>query len=305
MENNYRSTGKAVSVSSGMTAKTDQRSAGEQITLYFSGLLQTIPAYRAAAQRLFGALDAHNVPYGFLENTRDIWVRDFMPVKTRSGKYVSFRYEPDYLDDDPGLKTDFRADIREQLSLQNIVYSEINLDGGNVVFSPSKTKAVVSDRVFAGNDNYSSAELVRQLEQLLEARVIIIPSLRSDMTGHADGMVRFVDEHTAIGNRSLCIFGLEQHIKAVLRAHGIEVINFPYFDSKGDSAVGCYLNYLETGRQIFLPVFGVDMDCAAINAANGIFDKTIVPVNVREIAVQGGALNCVSWENKKRRLTKL
>ena len=44
------------------------------------------------------------------------------------------------------------------------------------------------------------AELVRELTRLLEAEVIIIPSLKSDMTGHADGMVRFLDEHTAIGN---------------------------------------------------------------------------------------------------------
>ena len=265
--------------------------------IYFSSLLKTNPTYQPAADRLFSALDSHGTPYSFLDNTRDIWMRDFMPVQTRSGKYVSFRYEPSYLDDYPELKTDFRRDISNQLSLENIIYSDINLDGGNVVFSPSKTKVVISDRIFSENDDYSSAELVRELEQLLEAQIIIIiPSLRSDMTGHADGMVRFVDENTAIGNASRCICGLEANIRSTLRQHGIEVHDFPYFDSKGDSAIGCYLNFLETEQHIFLPVFGADMDSKAIDAAKNIFDKTIIPININEIAAHGGCLNCISWE---------
>lgn len=263
---------------------------------YFSSLLNINKKYIPSAERLFTSLTAYGTPYQLLDNTRDIWLRDFMPVKTKSGKYVSFRYEPSYLDDYPNLKTDFYTDISSQLSLENIVYSDINLDGGNVVFSPSKTKAVISDRIFIENRDYSSAELVRELEQLLEARVIIIPSLRSDMTGHADGMVRFVDENTVIGNASHSLFGLEAHIKTTLRNHGIEVYDFPYFDSKGDSAVGCYLNFLETEQTIFLPVFGVNMDNEAIDTAKNIFNKTIVPVNVNEIAKDGGVLNCISWE---------
>ncbi|MCH5320213.1 MAG: agmatine deiminase family protein [Eubacterium sp.] len=245
---------------------------------------------------MFAALDSNGIQYDFIDNTKDIWLRDFMPVITKSGKYVSFRYEPSYLDDYPDLKTDFGKDISSQLSLDNIIYSDINLDGGNVVFSPSKTKAVISDRVFWGNNNYSSAELVRELEQLLEAQVIIIPSLRSDMTGHADGMVRFIDEGTAVGNVSHSLFGLEAHIKTTLRNHGIEVYDFPYFDSKGDSAVGCYLNFLETEKHLFLPVFDSDTDNEAIVTAENIFEKMIVPININEIAEQGGVLNCISWE---------
>ena len=260
-----------------------------------SSLLQS-PAYKPAAERLFAALTANGVQYKLLENTRDIWLRDFMPVKTRSGKYISFRYEPGYLKDNPELRTDFRTEIAPVLSLENLTYSDINLDGGNVVFSPSRETAVISDRIFMENWDLSSAELVQELEQLLEARVIIIPSLRSDMTGHADGMVRFIDENTAVGNASRSLFGLEAHIKAALRKHGIEVCDFPYFDSKGGSAVGCYLNFLETENAIFLPVFGVDTDKEAADTAKHIFNKAIVPVNINEIAADGGALNCISWE---------
>lgn len=267
-------------------------------TVYFSSILKTNKKYKPAADRLFAALDSNGIQYDFIENTKDVWLRDFMPILTKSGRYVSFRYEPSYLDNDPELKTDFQKNISSQLSLDNIVNSDINLDGGNVVFSPSKTKAVISDRIFMENRNCCSAELVRKLEQLLEAQVIIIPSLRSDMTGHADGMVRFVDENTVVGNSPLSPFGLEAHIKATLRNHGIEVYDFPYFDSKGDSAVGCYLNFLETEQHLFLPVFNADTDNEAIATAESIFEKPIVPVNINEVAEQGGVLNCISWENE-------
>lgn len=264
--------------------------------LYFSSLLKTNDTYKPAGKRLFTILTAHGVPYQLLNNTHDIWLRDFMPVKTKSGKYVSFRYEPSYLKDYPELHTDFCSEIAPSLSLESLVCSDINLDGGNIVFSPSKETAIISDRIFMENHNYSSAELVQELEQLLDARVIIIPSLRSDMTGHADGMIRFINENTAVGNASRSLFGLEAHIKTTLRNRGIEVIDFPYFDSKGDSAVGCYLNFLETEQDIFLPVFNVNMDNKTIDTAQNIFNKTIVPVNINEIAEQGGVLNCISWE---------
>ena len=264
--------------------------------LYFSSLLKTTDTYKPAAEQLFATLTAHGVSYKLLDNTRDIWLRDFMPVKTKSGKYISFRYAPSYLKDYPELRTDFRKEIAPSLSLESLVYSDINLDGGNIIFSPSRETAVISDRIFMENRNYSSAELVQELEQLLEARVIIIPSLRSDMTGHADGMVRFVDENTVIGNSSRSLFGLEAHIKVALRNHGTEVIDFPYLDSKGDSAVGCYLNFLETDQTVFLPAFGVDMDSKAIETAQNIFNKAIVPININEIAEHGGVLNCISWE---------
>lgn len=264
--------------------------------LYISFQLKAISKYKFAADRLFTALTANGVQYKLLDGTRDIWLRDFMPVKTKSDKYISFRYEPGYLKDNPELRTDFRAEIAPLLSLENLIYSDINLDGGNIVFSPARETAVISDRIFDENWDHSSAELVQELEQLLEARVIIIPSLRSDMTGHADGMVRFIDENTAVGNASRSLYGLEAHIKAAMRNHGTEVYDFPYFDSKGGSAIGCYLNFLETESAIFLPVFGIDMDKKAVDTANHIFNKTIVPVNINEISEDGGVLNCISWE---------
>ncbi len=266
--------------------------------IYFSSLLQTNPTYQPAADRLFAVFESAGIEYRLLDGTHDIWLRDFMPVQIWDGSYVSFRYEPSYLAEIPERKTNYKQDIASRFSFP-VIYSDINLDGGNVVLSPSKEKALISDRILIENPSYTQTELIKTLEHQLKAQIILIPSLKSDMTGHADGMVRFVNENTVIGNRVPSKNGLEQRIKLVLQNHSIDVIDFPYFSSPNNSAVGCYLNFLETERHIFLPIFSNTMDDKAIADAKEIFSKTVVPVNINEIAKEGGVLNCISWEMKQ------
>ena len=263
--------------------------------LYFSSLLNTNPKYSLSAENLFSALSNSGENFTLFDGASDIWARDYMPVKTKSGKYILFRYEPSYLADDSQLRSNFKTDIAPHFTLP-VTYSNINLDGGNVVFSPSKAKAVITDRVFSENPDLDEDTLLNELEKLLGAEIVIIPSLKSDMTGHADGVVRFVNENTVIGNASPYKNGYEQRVKRALERCGISVMDFPYFDSKGISAVGSYLNFLETEKRIFLPVFGDAQDETAVKCAREIFDKKIIPVNINEIAEKGGGLNCISWE---------
>ena len=244
---------------------------------------------------MFSALSDSGEKYTLFDGAKDIWARDYMPIKTKSGKYISFRYEPSYLADDPQLRTYFKTDIAPHFTLP-VTYSNINLDGGNVVFSPSKTRAVITDRVFSENPEYDKNTLLLELENLLEAEIFIIPSLKSDVTGHADGVVRFIDENTMLGNAPLCENGYEQKVKKALKKYGISVVDFPYFDSEGISAVGCYLNFLETERHIFLSIFGDERDKTAVKCAKEVFDKEIITVNINGIAEDGGVLNCISWE---------
>ena len=137
---------------------------------------------------------------------------------------------------------------------------------------------------------------MHELSGLLETEVLIIPSLKSDMTGYADGMARFLDDRTVLCNRPLSSCGFEQQVKRAVQDCGLDAVDFPFAPTGGVSAVGCYLNYLETERVVFLPVFGIEQDAEAETFARQLFSKEIVPVNIREIAQQGGCLNCISWE---------
>lgn len=264
--------------------------------IYFSSLLKTLPNIQNNTNNLLSLLSKQREQFEFIKHTKDIWVRDFMPVRTSSGRYVSFQYDPRYLKGYEDYRTDYQNEISEQFSF-SVTYSSVNLDGGNVVFSPSRKRAIISDRVFLENPYRCREDLLFELQNVLEAEIVIIDSLKSDLTGHADGMVRFIDEHRVLGNDIPSKNGLEQRIKRALKKHEIKVIDFPYFFSSNGSAVGCYLNYLETEQYIFLPVFGVKTDKEAFEKAQNIFWKKVIPVKSDEIAKEGGVLNCVSWES--------
>ena len=264
--------------------------------LYFSSLLKHSTKYCDDVDNLFTALHLHKERFDFINGTKNIWARDYMPVKSRSGKYVSFRYEPSYLKKYLEERSDFRRDIVSQFTFP-VIYSHINLDGGNIVFSPSKKKVVISDRVFSENMDWDKTELVVELSKVLEAEVIIIESLVSDFTGHADGMIRFLTDDTVLINKTELKNGLEQRQARELKRRGFQVIEFPYYQRGGVNAEGTYLNYLETATHIFLPAFGNDMDFVAFNMASDIFTKKVVSVDVKHIPKDGGVFNCISWEN--------
>lgn len=270
--------------------------------VYLSELLEE--RYLESFKRLTSILKKHHVGYRLLKGTKDIWCRDYMPIQTESGKLVQFRYEPSYLKGNKEWE-ESRSDVREVCRLNGFepVFSNINLDGGNVLLCSGR--AIVSDRIFKENPEYTDKEkLVTELSKLLEAEVIIIPAQNGDMTGHADGMVRFVDRDTILGNnRSDEYKYWTNGIEKVLKEKNLKYIDVPFFYDYKDSkhpyhAIGVYVNYLAVGNLIVLPVFEVEgnKDAEAIAAFKQIFpDKSIETINYNDVALEGGVLNCTTW----------
>lgn len=270
--------------------------------VYLSELLEE--KFTDCFNRLISILKKHGVEYRLLKGTKDIWCRDYMPIQTESGKLIQFRYEPSYLKGNKEWE-DSRSDVREVCRLNGFepVFSNINLDGGNVLLCSGR--AIVSDRIFTENPEYTDKEqLVKELSELLEAEVIIIPAQNGDMTGHADGMVRFIDHDTILGNnRSEEYKYWTNGIEKVLKDYNLKYIDVPFFygykDSKHpDHAIGVYVNYLAVCNLIVLPVFEVagNKDAEAIAAFKQIFpDKIIETINYNDVALEGGVLNCTTW----------
>ena len=92
--------------------------------LYFSSLLKTNPQYSLSAENLFPALSDSGEKYTLFDGARDIWARDYMPVKTKSGKYISFRYESGYLKKYPQLRTNFKTGVAAKLGFA-VTYSPL------------------------------------------------------------------------------------------------------------------------------------------------------------------------------------
>jgi agmatine deiminase len=74
----------------------------------------------------------NGVPLFRLDGTKDLWLRDFLPVQVGPGRFVKFRYEPDY------LPNGYQHLITGEDICRSIPHphgcrrSDINLDGGNV-----------------------------------------------------------------------------------------------------------------------------------------------------------------------------
>jgi agmatine deiminase len=277
----------------------------ETNTVYLSKLLKT-DRFSGACIRLLRLMDNHEIQYKFLEGTRDIWCRDYMPIQVEKDKYVKFGYKPSYLTSNRELQSDFETVYQE--SNLNFRYntSKINLDGGNVV--NWSDKVIITDRIFDENPRYSRKNrLIESLEKNLESEVIIIPQIKSDLTGHADGHVRFVNNSTIIGNdRKREYKYWKIGIDKVLKAFKLDYIDIPFFDPKDnknpDSAVGYYINYLEIGHLIILPIFEIkgNKDYEAFEVIKKVFtDRIVETINVNEIGIGGGLLNCISWTVKE------
>ena len=270
--------------------------------VYMSELLMS--KFRETCKNLIKILEKHHVNHSFIKGTKDIWCRDYMPVQTESGKLIQFKYDPSYL---KGKKEweESRSDVKEICEKNNIVATEsdINLDGGNVLICDGR--AIISDRIYSENPDKTREELRKELAMLLECEIIVIPSLNKtvDFTGHADGMVRFVDRNTVLGIKYDDKYKKDwwKNTQKVLDTYNISFIEIPFFEDETDrehpeSAIGVYVNYLEVNDLIVVPVFGRAEDAQAIEIIQKAFpNKQIETINYNDVAKEGGLLNCTTW----------
>jgi agmatine deiminase len=280
--------------------------------VYFSSLL---PAqYREAMGRIEKILLKHRVQYGFLHGAQDIWCRDYMPVQVSESDFVQFRYNSTYLQ--PKKYAALKTDPEEVLEWRhfNALRSEIILDGGNVV--RGEDQVLISERIYRDNPGWNRNELIIEVERLLRAEVIMVPTVPYDLTGHADGMVRFLAKNRILVNNRNQDKKWAARLEKMLSGRGFEFIDVPWFtdpDTRAkDSAIGIYLNYLEIGNLILLPVFASEelieaegqmvseTDHRVIYQFHELFPNHMIePVQINEVGKRGGLMNCISWTIKQ------
>jgi agmatine deiminase len=126
-----------------------------------------------------------------------------------------------------------------------------------------------------------------------------------DEIGHADGMVRFIDDKTVlINNYSDRDIELKLNIKTALHNANLNWIEIPYNPyNNGRSkmrANGIYINYLQMEDIIIVPTFNMKEDEAVVRILEDTFTSyKIKTVESNDIARKGGVLNCITWNIKK------
>jgi agmatine deiminase len=265
--------------------------------LYLGGCLPAM--YPEFYLRLEKLLSSYNISFDLLPNTKDIWARDYMPVQTGENEFIQFVYDPDYLKPKKykHLKT-LTDDVCEALDVPRNK-SSLVVDGWNVIRNGDKV--IMCDKVFKENPRLDRSMVIDELCSVFKTdKVYFVPWNRLDYTGHADGMVRFIDDNTVFVNSSTKDNPEhDRQLRKFLSSLGFSLIDLPYnppYDPSYESAKGLYLNYLEMKQAVIVPIFKEKEDEIAIKTLEEVFRaKAVLSVDCSEIAEQGGVLNCISW----------
>jgi len=237
--------------------------------------------------------------YQHIAGTKDYFCRDYMPIQLTENEFVQFKFHPDYLLNDPEKTryvTDTKSILKKNrfLDKKQIRASEIILDGGNII--KSKNNVIITDKVCVDN-NLTREEVKTKLEKILKVNVIIISRYPDEETGHADGIIRFINENTVL------TINLENEkqdwtnkILEELKNENLNLISLP--KAKSPDKDWRYINYLQIGQTVIVPVFDNESDKIILPFLKQLFEKNGMKMEIlkaENIAKNGGVLNCFTW----------
>lgn len=260
--------------------------------VYFSSLLRRYACW----SELEAALLDLKIDYDFLEGTKDIWVRDFMPIVSPSGRYVTYNYAPDYLRDKPEYITD--GSLLTPANPRETRHLNLTIDGGNIVSYANQL--IFCDKLLKENKE-KGVETVHELTKAFDGcRLTILPWDKREPYGHADGMVRFIDEKNVVMNN----YGdydetfRQKMLKALTKEDRFQVHELHFDVEKPHKYNWAYINFLQVGDKFILPKLNAPEDEQALNQIASFFrvpEENIRMVDIHTILQRGGGLNCISW----------
>jgi len=248
-------------------------------------------------------MDEMGIRWSLLESTRDIWVRDFMPIQLDGHTFVKYKYSPNYLRNDEKHRTD----CKEACKALGINYRETDLviDGGNI--TPCGDYFVMTSKVFTENGKKKGDWQFKQLlENELGREVIIIPwhqigdadNPKTDVYGHSDGFVKWCGTNKVLmSNHRDTDADEAAKIRQILESYGFEVTEMLFdVENPNPDWNWAYINFLQVGNKIIMPSFGIAEDHQALEYVKNAFpDCDVRQIGMRDIAAKGGALHCITW----------
>ena len=262
-------------------------------TILISNLL--IKNHAKTANALRSIFNKYVIKYEILE-TKDIWMRDFMPFLLDDGHLVSYDYDPDY------LKSDKYNSLRTKIPYTSN-HIDLVIDGGNFVRLGSK--AIMTDKIFKENPLKTKTEIIEAIKQKCALNeLIIVPRQPYDILGHSDGIVRWIDENSVLVNDfSNESKSFNDRLVRALKKHGLKIKFLKYGDGFFNKTRdwGAYLNFIKIKDILIVPIYGMDDDDAAVEQIKKIYSGcSVETINLSEIIELGGALHCITAEKFRR-----
>ena len=252
--------------------------------------------YGRVLERLLSNLNGWNVETQFLpmaDSRKHIWARDYMPIQLEKDRFLLYRYTPDYLKCFEDFIPAYPA-ICKELGLE-CVTTDIVMDGGNVV--KCGDKVIMTDKINKENPGKLYRDLLAELENHFQARIVLIPWDRYERYGHADGMVRWMGGNKVLLNNYVDFDpGFRKELRKTLSEH-FSVEELSYGGNRHAKVSWAYINFLQTGRCIFVPGLGIEEDVMALEQIKKHYPDYKVSLidGCLPLVRDGGALNCVTW----------
>ncbi len=265
--------------------------------------------YPGTYKRLTKLFYEMEIEWGEVKRTKDIWIRDYMPIQISDEQFLIYHYNPDYLKATgkkylTNSQTVFKSVLRD-VQWENI---EIILDGGNVI--PCGNYYILTNKVFSENNKKNDdTDFELLLTEKFKSKLIFLPwhcnnpdDVNADIYGHADGFVRWAgDNRVLMSNHRETNPDEASEIRWRLEIEGFEVTEMLFDVPQPNKDFNwAYINYLQVGNKIIVPTFGIPEDKQAIKYIQEANPAcSIRGFRMRHIAKNGGALHCITWNIKK------
>ncbi|MDD4821790.1 MAG: agmatine deiminase family protein [Bacteroidales bacterium] len=266
----------------------------------------------------------------------DIWVRDYAPVYLHN-HCVKFTYDPYYFYKHekciaqelqkfgstlPYLSASIVSNSSDSIGRMdvNLIDLPLILDGGNCICN-GKGDVVMTRRVLVDNPSCSETDIENLLKAYGVKKIHFIDCEPGDVTGHVDGVVRFVDSDSVVVSdlpRSYVadsnpiskkeymedLAYLDKVADEMSRYYKVtRLINcIPRKDVKEGmpSAFGNFTNFFFFDHCLFVPQYGIEVydsnACKTLSEAFRSLNPTIVKVDCSVLSSYGGVLTCITWE---------
>lgn len=268
------------------------------------------------------ALRDNSIKYSDIKRTKDIWVRDFMPIQISPKTFVCYKYRPDYLLQ-PKERIQYitakfynnesvnSIPIKEQCSILHEDGVELRncnlvLDGGNIVLCGNRI--ILTDKVLRENNTKTKEQIVTELKESFRVEhVILIPSDPYEIDEcskyneiplcHADGILAPIDDNRIL----LSDYGKDNKgyvrlLKKTLSPYFEKdnILEFQFGDKRTENS-WIYINFLRIGNVVLLPTVGIDeslddpdsiCDKLAVDQLKDILEiENVIPINTRYLTL--------------------
>jgi len=279
-------------------------------TIYFSRKLKD--QFPHIAREIETKLKEEDVKPKWLDQTNDIWVRDYMPLQMNDTYFIHYTYYPDYL----MRSLEDRASITNPIRLEQkllicegkvVVNLPLILDGGNAVITDRHV--IMTEKVLAENcrDRYSNENAVsNQIRKKMKLEPLFIHWNKKEKYGHTDWLVRYLGGPTNMvivaTNEEMT---MDVSISAIRKLNEVQCYDVREFKLDNPTVNSwAYLNYVQVNNIVLMPtVAEPNNDAEAKEKLSRLFREAnqevkIITIDCQDLIKNGGALHCISWNIK-------